>query len=142
MYNRTDEDNKYNDIFRELNNINQVNIYNSISMKDLAFKFKQASFYLAPSLYHETFGRVFIESMAGGCLPIAVNNGANKEIISDNGYVIDYPTIYNSNCFESFVSLICGLLEQDLYQKRCKSERSMTKWDYIKLSKKLELIIS
>jgi len=141
LYDREEEDESYADTFRTLNNINNVNLFNPVSMKTLAYKFKQSGLYLAPSTYHETFGRVFIESMAGGCLPVAVNNGANKEIIEDYGYVLDYANIQNLKCFEEYVDLVCELLNDDLYNKRVIAERSMLKWDYIKLAKKLENII-
>lgn len=141
LYNREEENQKYANIYRQLNNIDGVNIFEPISMKDLAYKFKQSNLYLAPSTYHETFGRVFVESLAGGCLPVTVNNGANKEIIKDYGYVLDYANIYNSDCFKEYVNLVCELLEKDLYNKRVIAEREMLKWDYIKLAKKLEDII-
>ena len=141
MYNREEENQKYNDVYSKLNNTENINIYNSISMRNLAFKFKQSSFYIAPSTYHETFGRVFVEAMASGCLPITLNNGANKEIIEDNGFVLDYSNIHNSEAFEKYTDLVCDLLEQNLYNKRINAERNMKKWDYIKLSKKLENII-
>ena len=141
LYDREEENETYSNIYRKLNNINNINIFEPVSMKELAYKFKQAGLYLAPSTYHETFGRVFIESLAGGCLPVTVNNGANKEIIEDYGYVLDYANIYNSKCFKEYVDLVCELLNQDLYNKRVIAERSMLKWDYIKLAKKLENII-
>jgi glycosyltransferase involved in cell wall biosynthesis len=110
-------------------------------MKDLAYKFRQANLYIHPSLYHETFGRVFTECMASGCLPVALNNGANKEIIEDYGYVIDYPNIYNSEAFDSFIDKIVELLGKDLSDKRIEAEKAMYKWDYMNLSKKLDDII-
>ena len=141
LYGREEEDETFADVFRTLNNMEDVNLFSPISMVDLAYKFKQAGLYLAPSTYHETFGRVYIESMAGGCLPVTVDNGANKEIIENYGYVLDYANIRNLKCFESYVDLVCGLLNDDLYNKRVVAEREMKKWDYIKLAKKLENII-
>jgi len=142
LYGREEENEQYKAIYQRLNNTNSINIFKPVSMKQLAHVFKTASLNLAPSTYHETFGRVFVEAAAGGCLTVCVNNGANKEIIGSNGYVLDYSNIYNKEAFEKYVEQVSYLLTADLYNMRTTVERDMKKWDYIKLCKKLENIIT
>ena len=140
LYNRIQEDESYSNMFKNLMRTKDVYLYKPIPMNQLAFIFKSASLNLAPSTYHETFGRVFVESAASGCLTVAMNNGANKEIIGDNGFVLDYSNIYNNEAFNYFVDKTCELLESDLYSKRVKAEREMKKWNYTTISKQLEKI--
>jgi len=142
LYGREEENEQFKSIYQRLNNTNNVNIFKPVSMKQLAYVFKTASLNLAPSTYHETFGRVFVEAAAGGCITVCMNNGANKEMIGNSGYVLDYSTIYNKEAFDKFVNEVCYLLTADLYNMRMQIEREMKKWDYIKMCKKLENIIT
>jgi glycosyltransferase involved in cell wall biosynthesis len=96
-------------------------------MKALAYEFMKSSLLIHPSTYAETFGRVFVESMSSGCLPVTVNNGANKEVIKDNGFVLDYPNIENIKCYEKYIEKVCELLDSDLYGKRVKAKDEMKK---------------
>ena len=142
LYHNYENDKQYSDTFRALNNIKDINIFKPVSMKDLAYVYKTASLNLAPSTYHETFGRIFVEAAACGCLTVCLNNGANKEILGDNGFIINFTNIYNIEVFHSFVNTVCELLEKDLYSARVKAEREMKKWDYMIVSKKLEKILT
>lgn len=140
LYNREKDNETYSNAFKELMRTKSVYVYRPIPMNQLAFVFKSSSLNLAPSTYHETFGRVFVESAAAGCLTVAMNNGANKEIIGDNGFVLDYPNIYNTEAFDCFVDKVCELLSTDLYSKRVNAEREMKKWNYTTIAKQLEKI--
>lgn len=137
LYGR-DEDEQYSEYFRKLHNLKGVNLHNPISMKGLAYEFLTSSLLIHPITYAETFGRVFVESIMGGCLPVTVNNGANKEVIGDSGYVLDYPNIENIKCYQAFVELTCELLDKDLYGERIKSKEKMKKWNYINIARKVE----
>jgi glycosyltransferase involved in cell wall biosynthesis len=141
LYNDPEKNKDYQDVFRRLSNIKNVNLLRPVSMKQLAYVFKSAGLYIAPSTYHETFGRIFVEAGAAGCLTVCMNNGANKEILGDNGFILDYSNIYNAEAFNEFVDKVCELLETDLYFMRVKAEREMKKWNYINICKKLENII-
>ena len=138
LYGRPEEDESYGEIFKKLNGMNDVVLNNPISMKGLAYEFMKSSLLIHPSTYAETFGRVFVEAMASGCLPVTVNNGANKEVIEDNGFVLGFPNIENIKCYEAFVDKTCELLDSDLYGKRVKAKDNMKKFNYINISRKVE----
>lgn len=141
LYGDTENDKQYEDIFRNLLNMKDVNLFKPISMKELAYVYKTANLNIAPSLYHETFGRIFVEAAASGCLTVCMNNGANKEVLQDNGFIIDFANIFNEEAFDCFVDKVCEIMDKDLYSMRVKAERDMKKWDYIILSKQLETIL-
>lgn len=141
LYGDTESDKQYEDLFRNLINMKDVNLFKPISMKELAYVYKTANLNIAPSIYHETFGRIFVEAGASGCLTVCMNNGANKEVLKDNGFVLDFANIFNTEAFDCFVDKVCELLNKDLYSMRVNAEREMKKWDYSTLSKKLETII-
>ena len=141
LYGNKENDQQYESIYQELNNIKDINLFNPISMKELAYVFKTANLNIAPSTYHETFGRIFIEAAASGCLTICMNNGANKEVLKDNGFILNFANIFNRDAFNNFVDKVCELLENDLYSMRVKAERYMKKWDYMIISK-LPVILS
>jgi glycosyltransferase involved in cell wall biosynthesis len=138
LYGREQENEQYMEAYRKLNNTNGVFLHRPISMKSLAYEFMRSSLLIHPSTYHETFGRVFIESMASGCIPVTVNNGANKEIVGENGFVIDYPNIENVKCYEEVIEKTCELLNTDLYGKRVKIRQNMKKYNYINIARKVE----
>lgn len=142
LYGNEQEDQQYTEVFQKLSNIKDINLFKPISMKGLAYVFKTANLNIAPSLYHETFGRIFVEAAASGCLTVCMNNGANKEVLQDNGFVLDYANIFNTEAFDCFVSKVCELLDKDLYSMRVKAERVMKNWDYMLLSKRLEKILT
>lgn len=138
LYGREEENEQYGEYFNKLHNTKGVVLNESISMKDLAYEFMTSSLLIHPCTYQETFGRVFVESMASGCLPVTVNNGANKEVIQENGFVLDYPNIQNMKCYEAFVDKTCELLDSDLYGKRVKAIDEMKKYNYINICRKVE----
>jgi len=142
LYNDIEGDKQYEDVFRNLLNMKDVNLFKPISMKELAYVYKTANLNIAPSLYHETFGRIFVEAAASGCLTVCMDNGANKEVLKDNGIVLDFANIYNTEAFDCFVNKVCELLDKDLYSMRVKAERYMKRWDYMILSKQLETILA
>lgn len=139
LYNR--ENTEYQNIYNKLQSIKGININEPISMKKIAYELSTSSLYIAPTTYHETFGRVFTESMAAGCIPVTVNNGANKEIINDNGFVVEGANINNLEVQNNFIDCVCSALEEDLYSKRLKAEDYSRKFDYLKIAKKFEEFI-
>lgn len=141
LYGNEKDDEQYIPIFQKLSNTKDINLYKPISMKDLAYVFKTSNLNIAPSIYHETFGRIFVEAAAAGCLTVCMNNGSNKEILQDNGFVLDFVNVFNENAFEYFVDKVCDLLNKDLYSMRVKAEREMKKWDYMIVSKRLEKLL-
>jgi glycosyltransferase involved in cell wall biosynthesis len=138
LYQSENED--FNNVFRQLSNIKDVNLFDLLSMKDLAYVFKSANLSINPNTYMESFGRVYIEAMASGCIPVCMNNGANKEIVED-GEIIPYANINNIEAFNYFVNKVVELLDEDLYNKRIKMEREMMKWDYNLIAKRFEDIL-
>lgn len=142
LYQAKQADQRYVNTYRRLEYMEGVKLHKPVSMKKLAEVFKGASLYLAPSLYHETFGRLYVEAMAGGCLPVVPDNGANREIVVDGGYVTNYPNIHHPEAFEDFVKTATALLKRDLNKERNRAERNMKKWDYKELAKELEKIIN
>jgi glycosyltransferase involved in cell wall biosynthesis len=142
LYGNKDEDQQFIEVFQKLNNMKDVNLFKPISMKELAYVFKTSNLNIAPSLYHETFGRIFVEAAASGCLTVCMNNGANKEVLQEHGFILDYANIFNAEAFDCFVSKVCELIDRDLYSMRVKAEREMKKWDYMILSKRLEKILA
>jgi len=141
LYGDSEGNQQYGEIFHALNNMKDVNLFKPISMKGLAYVYKTANLNIAPSIYHETFGRIFVEAAASGCLTVCMNNGANKEVLKDNGFVLDFASIFNTDAFDYFVDKVCELLDKDLYSMRVNAEREMKKWDYMILSKQLEKIL-
>lgn len=138
LYGRDQEDQQYAETFRSLANTKGIYLHKPISMRDLAYEFMRSSLLIHPSTYHETFGRVFTESMAAGCIPVTVNKGANKEVIGEHGCVVDYPNVENIKCYESFVNSVCEMLDSDLYGTRTKARQKMKKWNYINIARKVE----
>ena len=111
-------------------------------MKELAYEFMRSNLLIHPSTYHETFGRVFIESLASGCIPITTNNGANKEVIENFGYITDEPNIENIDCYKNFIDNVCEALDSDLYRMRIKAKDKMKKYNYINIARKVEAFIN
>ena len=143
LYNRKEEDEQYKEIYLKLLNEKNINVFNPVSMKELSYKLNSSNMYLAPCTYHETFGRVFTESMSSGCIPIAVDNGANKEIIDNDDFIVNGKNIYNSDVFDMFVDKVCWYLDNPVKEEERDKMKNKTieKWDYKKLSIDLEKII-
>ena len=102
-------------------------------MAQLAYELSTASLYVHPCTYHETFGRVFIESMAAGCIPVTVDNGANLEVI---GNVVHGSNILNKNVYTNFVDSIVERLDNDLSRERDECRKRSKSFDYIEIAKR------
>ena len=73
-----------------------VFIHPNLPFKDLKKMYGQSSIYWHAAGYGETdptkmehFGITTVEAMAGGCVPIVINLGGQKEIVkqTENGYL-------------------------------------------------------
>lgn len=143
LYNRQQEDVQLTNVYSELHNLGNVFINKPISMKQLAFEFATSSYLIHPSTYHETFGRVFVEAMLNGCLPITVDNGANREVIPFIDCITTGKNISNSDTLKEFVDLIIKNLESENnnYSLRLKAVEYAKQFDYTKVAYKfLQLV--
>lgn len=139
LYGRPQENQSLTAIYSELASIKNVFINKPVSMKKLAYEFATSSFMIHPSTYHETFGRVFIEAFLGGCLPITLDNGANKEVIKEYGYVLPYKNILNNDTMNEYVDFIVDLLSKDesyFYKMRINAYDYAKQYDYVKIASK------
>ena len=120
-----------------------VTLHNLDSMKSLAYEFKSSSLLLHPNIYHETFGMVYTQAQAAGCLPVTTRKGSACELIQNgyNGFLTDSYNIENIDTFNQFVDIVCNCLESDLYSVRLNAINNSSKWDYPNLAKKLLDII-
>ena len=124
---------EYNNVYSKLGSIEGITINNVVSMAQLAYELSTASLYVHPCTYHETFGRVFIESMASGCIPVTVYNGANLEVI---GNVVEGSNILNKNVYTNFVDSIVERLDNDLSWERDKCRKRSKSFDHIEIAKR------
>lgn len=61
----------------------------SVSQKRLADYFRESDYFLFPSIREgESLGLVLVEAMACGCIPIAFDNGAVKEVVGVHADVL------------------------------------------------------
>lgn len=136
LYGRPDGDREYEQAFNELINTNGIYLHNPISMSDLAREFASSSILLAPCTYHETFGRVFIEAMAAGCIPVAVDNGANSEVLKNHGKVVAGSNIKNLDVHNAFVdTIVSSMLSMKRSDREAAKEYAL-KYDHIKIANK------
>jgi len=104
LYNRPEEDKEYEKIFRTLISMKGVTLFKPVDYRTLAKRMTEASFYVHPCLYHETFGMALVQAQAAGVIPICMNNGAVNEVVINNetGYIIDHTTILSKQGFTLF----------------------------------------
>lgn len=76
-----------------MNEIPSANFINWVDQDSLPKIYSGADFLIFPSRF-DTFGRVVLESMSCGCIPVAYNEKGPKDIIEDgiSGIVADEPT--------------------------------------------------
>lgn len=145
LYDNEKLNEEYQEIYHKLRNTKNVFLNDLISMKDLAVQFKTSNLYIHPNLYHETFGMVFTQCQASGCIPITTNKGAVNEVIENNktGIILNYPNIENRDCYKLFIDTMCDLLKDEnrLYKMRINAEKFIQQFDYVKLAKKMESVL-
>lgn len=139
LYNNSEADNQYQEIYDKLNSMNGIHLNQPVSAKQLAYELSTSNFYIHPATYHETFGRVFVESMAGGCLPITFNNGANLEVIKTFGFVLPERSILNISSYEKYIDLLSNLLNETsktdkYYKNRLLAFEYVKQFDYLKIA--------
>ena len=139
LYSRPEEDQEYVNIYRKLSqNKNIVLNTDLISPKQLAVELLSSNLYIHPQTYHETFGMVFTQAQAAGCIPLTLDIGASREVIYNQENVLDYPNIYNIKTYNKFIDLIISKLsktEEELYTERIKAQDFVKKFDYLKIAK-------
>ncbi len=144
-YNDNKPDEDYQVIFNTLTKMKNVFLHDLVSMKQLAYEFATSNLYIHPHLYHETFGMVFTQCQASGCLPITTNKGAVNEVIKNNetGFIIQYPNIENVDCYKAYLDKVCELLSNygNLYKNRLAAQEWAKQFDYVKLAKKIENVL-
>lgn len=69
------------EIFEKLQGFNErVRFSGYIQYQDLVKRLTKAEIVVLPNLWHDPFGRVCVEAMAGGCAVISTCNGCLKEV--------------------------------------------------------------
>ena len=131
--NNEDDIKQYGETFTRLNKMKNVYVKDPISMKDLASELMSSSIYLHPHMYHETFGMVFNQSMAAGCIPVTTNKGASREVIPEEVKMTS-PNLENINTYNSYIELLRYYLDQDNYKLRLSLQDYAKKYDYIKIA--------
>lgn len=141
LYQRPEENQQYANHFMDLANTKNVILYDPIPMSELAQVLRNSAILLSPCTYQETFGRVYIEAMASGCIPVAVNNGASLEVIGNENLVTKGMNIFNKDVFNEYVDIVSNLLTMDdpqYYKLRLGLPEKAKNWNYLKLAKKLD----
>ena len=148
LYNRKDQDNEYNNIFQKLSHNKNIILNTSLlSPKQLAVELMTSNLYIHPQTYHETFGMVFTQAQAAGCIPLTLNIGASKEVIYNKENILEYPNIFNTKVYNKFIDLITNKLEQtkddqdNLYKERLKGQDFVKQFNYINIARNfLEIV--
>jgi len=142
LYNQKESDSQYEKVFHSLINTSGIHVKESVPMLEINKQYILSNLLIHPGLYHETFGRVFIDGMMCGCLPVTVNNGASKEVIKNNGYILDQPNVFHEGTFNKFVDLIIHALNDPHLETKRKSAKAYSlTYDYVRVAKKfLDLI--
>lgn len=136
LYNQKELDKEYEQIYSNLSKVKNIYLHKPVNIKELSYQFKTSSIYLAPNLYHETFGMNLVMAQAGGCIPITTNLGAVNEVL-DNNYIIKFPNIENNKAYKEYVNKIINLLNRDLYKDRLKIQEEAKNWDYLKTTNRV-----
>lgn len=138
LYSQKEGDEQYKVAFSDLFKTANVTLHESVSNLEINKEFARSDLLIHPSTYHETFGRVSIEAMMNGCIPVAVNNGANLEVIGNRGYMVPGCNIYDSNTFDAFVdTIISALVEnKEKQMKRDQGKIYSMAFDYVRVAKR------
>lgn len=142
LYGQNDQDDKYGQYFSDLSRTKNVYLHKPVSMKELIYHLKTSSIYIAPNLYHETFGINLLLAQACGCLPVTTNKGAVNEIILNNhtGFITQQPNIENNTTYNEYIDLITHVLskkDDELYKLRLNSINHAKYWNYINVANKV-----
>jgi glycosyltransferase involved in cell wall biosynthesis len=83
------EQNTVKDILKELIITNRCEVRGSMNQLDLADQFRQSTFFLFPSMREgESLGLVIVEAMACGAIPLAIDQGALREILGNDSHIL------------------------------------------------------
>ena len=124
---------QYGEVFTKLSRTKNVFVKDPVSMKELAYELMGSSIYLHPHSYHETFGRVYTESMAAGCIPVTSNKGAAREVICPDAQMVG-PNLENIETYNKYIELLRFYLDQDNYKLRLKLHEFAKQYDYIRVA--------
>lgn len=139
LYNQSDKDNEYDEYFSIIKRTNDIFLKQPVSLKDLIYEFKTSSVYLAPNMYHETFGINLVLAQLCGCLPITTNKGAVNEVIKDQetGFVLNEPNLENIGTYKKFIDLCCDVISTNndvLYKYRLNASKFAKRWHYLDIA--------
>ena len=130
----------YNQIYSKLSQNPNIVLRDLVSMKELAYEFATSNLYIHPNLYHETFGMVFIQAQAAGCIPVTTNSGAVRETIENKDNIIPETTIYNQNTYDLFIDKIIENLnksDEQQYNHRSKAKAFAKQFSSLNIAKKV-----
>jgi glycosyltransferase involved in cell wall biosynthesis len=141
LYQQGRVDRRWTTVFRQLSQMDGVYLHAPVSMPVLARELAGASVYVAPSTYHETFGRLHVEALAAGCIPVTLDVGANREIIGAHGCVIPDTTLDRDGAVDRFADAICDTLTGTTQQHRIAAAAAMEQWDYREVAKRFLALV-
>lgn len=135
IYDKSLNDNDYNDVFKELESLDGVTVHKPVLQRELAGYLARADVMVYPNTFFETSCLAAQQSVAYGTPVVSTNLGALKETIGDNSILLSpLKDCENEDVFvDNFIITLDALFSyrekiNDLLKKKSVSWKDSAQW--------------